>query len=120
MEHRYTDRKPMVLDVVIVCPRLGLVRGRTVNVGVGGMFVETGRVLMPINAPITVCFQPDPEQPEVNHQAQGMIVHQKSQGFGFMFDELTPDIRSVIDVLLAKPPTGRSGVELYSGAAATA
>lgn len=101
MEHRYTERKPMALDVVVSCSSVGLVRGRALNIGSGGMFVETRCVLMPIHSPVTVCFQPDPEQPMVNHQAEGMVVHQKGNGFGIMFGELKPETRSAIRFLMA-------------------
>lgn len=116
MEHRYTERKPMVLDVVVICPRLGLVRGKTVNVGMGGMFVETGCVLMPLHSPVTVSFQPDPKQPERNHEAKGMVVHQKGQGFGLMFNDLIPETRSVIDVLMSYSQGTESGAGLLSAA----
>lgn len=119
MEHRYTERKPMVLDVVVVCPRVGLVRGKTVNVCMGGMFVQTTCVLMPVNAPVCISFQPDPLRPDISCEAQGMVVHQKAQGFGLMFDELHQETRSVIDVLLTGGWTDMPDVQSYTGATAT-
>jgi len=101
MEHRHTDRKSMVLDVVVVCPCLGLVRGRSVNLGNGGMFVETGCVTMPINTPVRVYFQPEQAQPAENQEISGMVVHLKGQGFGMMFDEPDADGRSLLDILLS-------------------
>lgn len=101
MEHRHTDRKPMVLEVVVVCPRLGLVRGRSVNLGNGGMFVETGNVTMPINAPVKIYFQPDRVQSAENDKISGMIIHLKGQGFGMMFDEPDAEGRRLLDRLLS-------------------
>lgn len=102
MEHRYTDRKPMVLDVVVVCPCLGLVRGKSVNLGSGGMFVETGCVTMPINAPVQVCFQAEQASSGEKHEISGMVVHLKGQGFGMMFDELDAGSRRLLSSLLAE------------------
>lgn len=109
----------MALDVVVVCPRVGLVRGKTVNVGTGGMFVQTTCVLMPIHEPVSVSFQPDPLRPDICCDAQGMVVHQKSQGFGLMFDDLNTETRAVIDYLLSDPLTECPEQEFYTGAAAT-
>lgn len=100
MEHRYTERKPVTVNVLVSCPRVGLVRGTTIDVSVGGMFVATDCVAMPLNAPVTVSFQPNDDRPLVCFQAKGMVVHQKEHGFGLMFDELDPTCRRALRDLL--------------------
>ncbi len=107
MEHRYTDRKRMVLDVVVVCPCLGLVRGQSVNLGNGGMFVQTGCITLPVNAPVKIHFHsPGPAAVE-NAEITGMVVHQKDEGFGMMFDELDGEHRHLLDQLLGNGEGGR-------------
>lgn len=101
MEHRYAERKPVVVNVVVSCPRIGLVRGVAENVGMGGMFVATDCVVMPMHAPVSVAFQPSPDDNLVCVQARGMVVHQNPRGFGLMFDELEPVCREALHRLLA-------------------
>ncbi len=88
MEHRYAARKDLKLGVVVSLPRLGLVRGYTTDVSLGGMFIETDCVSMPVNALVTVSFQPSDDNPLICFKARAMVVHQRGGGFGLMFDEL--------------------------------
>ncbi len=101
MEHRYTERKPVTINVLVSCPRVGLVRGTTVDVSAGGMFVATECVDMPLNAPVTVSFQPDDERPLVCFQAKGMVIHRKEFGFGLMFDDLESACKRALRELLS-------------------
>lgn len=100
MEHRYTERKPTDLSVVINCPRVGLFRGNILNLSLGGMHVESDCVVMPLHAPVVVSFQPDSEKPASAIELQGMVVHQRGNSFGLMFDELEPAIRETLRDLL--------------------
>jgi hypothetical protein len=100
MEHRYAERKPLVMNVVVSCPRIGLVRGVAENVGMGGMFIATDCVVMPMHAPVSVAFQPSPNDNLICVQARGMVVHQNTRGFGLMFDELEPACREALRRLL--------------------
>jgi hypothetical protein len=100
MEHRYTERKPMNLSVVVACPRVGLFRGTIRNLSLGGMYVESGCVVMPLHAPVVVSFQADPDKPVQAIEAQGMVVHQRGNAFGLMFDELDPGISQSLRELM--------------------
>jgi hypothetical protein len=106
MEHRYTQRKPIALDVVVSCARIGLVRGRTVNIGCGGMYVATDAVVMPLNAAVSVAFAPSAGARVACFQVPAMVVHQGPEGFGLMFDELDPACRRALRALLAAAPAG--------------
>lgn len=88
MEHRFTERKPADLNVVISCPRVGMFRGRIRNLSLGGMYVESGCVVMPIHAPVQVSIQPDPERPIHSLDIPGMVVQQRGNAFGLIFGEL--------------------------------
>jgi len=103
MEHRYTERKPLRVPVVVSCPRLGLVRGCSTDLGLGGMFVQTDCVVMPLNAPVSVSFQPQADNPLVCFEARGMVVHQHANGFGLMFDELPAACRDALRGLMEAP-----------------
>lgn len=87
MEHRYSQRKLLDISAVIACPRVGLFRGRIRDLSLGGMHVESDCVVMPIHAPVTVSFQLDPENPSSSIEAKGMVIHQRGNAFGLMFDD---------------------------------
>ncbi len=105
MEHRYTERKQMAINVVVSCARFGLVRGRTVDIGCGGMFVETDCIVMPLNAPVTVSFDPSGAGGLACVQVKAMVVHQRAGGFGLMFDDLEPACRELLRGLLGNQVT---------------
>jgi hypothetical protein len=102
MEHRYTERKPLDLSVVISCSRVGLFRGQTLDLSLGGMQVRSDCVVMPLHAPVLVSFQPDPDNPRCCVQARGMVIHQRGNAFGLMFDDLEPASASALRALMQR------------------
>jgi hypothetical protein len=92
MERRGTDRKSLDISVVVTCPRVGLFRGRTRNISPVGMYVESPCVVMPIHAPVQVSIQSDPDDASRSLVVSGMVVHQRGNTFGLMFDDLDPAI----------------------------
>jgi len=105
MEHRYTERKPIDLSVVISCPRVGLFRGQVRNLSLGGMYVQSDCVVMPVYAPVVVSLQPDPDEPLQSLQVPGMVIHQHGNAFGLMFDDLESDRVQLLRSLLVAPGT---------------
>lgn len=89
MEHRCSIRKPLALDVVINYRGLGLVRGRTQDIGMGGVFVDTGCVQLPVNAMVEVAVILDGARRPLRVGA--MVVHTRDSGVGLLFDELDSD-----------------------------
>lgn len=110
MEHRYFERKPLAVDVIVACPRVGIIRGRTTDVGCGGMFVATDGVEMTLNMPVTVSFAPQSSRELARFQVPAMVVHQRANGFGLMFDELAPACRTALRGLLATSVTAEQRV----------
>lgn len=100
MEHRYTERKPVQFSVMVACPRVGLFRGLARDLSLGGMRVHSDCVMMPLHAPVTVSFQPDPDNPLHCLQAQGMVVHQQGTAFGLMFDDLETESAEALRALI--------------------
>ena len=114
MEHRYTERKPADFGVVVSCPRVGLFRGMVRDVSLGGMMVQSNCVVIPMHAPVTVSFQPDPDDPLSCLQAQGMVIHQHGSTFGLMFDDLTTDCENAMRALLINLKAGyKSDIALH-------
>lgn len=100
MEHRYSKRKPMDFSVMVSCPRVGMFRGRVLNLSLGGMHVQSDCVVIPMYAPVMVAFQPDPDDPQLCLQVPGMVIHQHGNAFGLMFDELDTDCTRTLRGLL--------------------
>lgn len=99
VEHRGGNRRPLVVDIMIDCPRLGLMPARTRDVGLGGMFVETARSLV-VNQIVTVRFGSAPAGPVYRWQA--VVVHTTPHGAGLMFDGLEPaELAAVLEALRA-------------------
>jgi hypothetical protein len=67
------------------------------------MFVKTDCVDMPINALVTVNFQPDDGNPLVCFQAKAIVVHQRKSGFGLEFEDLEAPCAKALHDLLAAP-----------------
>ena len=99
MEHRWSARKPINGNVVIECPRLGLVRAAIRDVSLGGMLLEKSPAVLPLNAPVTVVFAL-PQDDQGGYCMQAMIVRQTSNGAALMFlDPEAEVIRSMRNTL---------------------
>jgi hypothetical protein len=98
MEHRWSIRKPHQCSVIVDCPRIGLAATQLRDIGIGGMFVETGKVDLPLNATINVAFALDQEE----FCLPAMVVHRTQSGAGLMFLESELDVlRTLRNVLTA-------------------
>jgi hypothetical protein len=106
MEHRWSARKSVDGNVVVECPRVGLVRAIMRDVSLSGMFVETGPLVLPLNAPVSVVFNLPSDSHERDYCLQAMIVRHTTKGAGIMF--LDPDadtIRTMRSMLYADSPS---------------
>lgn len=100
MEHRYALRKPVTLDVVVTYQALGLVHGQTLNIGLGGMYIETGRVELPVNALIKTAFFLKENGVHTPCSADAMVMHSCSGGAGLMFNDLDVELHTALQRLL--------------------
>lgn len=83
MEHRWSVRKPHQCSVIVDCPRIGLAAMQLRDIGIGGMFVETGQVDLRLNATINVAFALDRKE----FCLPAMVVRCTERGAGLMFLE---------------------------------
>jgi PilZ domain len=86
MEHRWSVRKPHQCSVIVDCPRGGLAAAQLRNIGIGGMFVDTGKVDLPLNTLVNVAFALGREE----FCLPAMVVHRADNGTGIMFLESEP------------------------------
>ena len=113
MEHRYALRKSVALDVVVTYQALGLVHGQTINVGLGGMFIETGCVELPINALIKASFYLNENGTHKPCSVDAMVMHSRSGKAGLMFSELDDELHADLQCLLNSAHDGAETVPQF-------
>ncbi|HEX9812845.1 MAG TPA: PilZ domain-containing protein [Burkholderiales bacterium] len=92
MEHRWSIRKPHQCSVIVDCPRIGLAAAQLRDIGIGGMFVETNRVDLPLNAMINVAFALGRDDNREEFCLPAMVVRRTDRGAGLMFLEPERDV----------------------------
>lgn len=100
MEHRYSIRKALVLDIELNHLRLGRVRCRTRDAGMGGLFVDMGSFWLPVNSIVRVAM----ELPDANVMRQflieALVVHNHDGGAGLMFNDVDAAFHEALRHLL--------------------
>lgn len=74
MEQRWTERIPMAVDVMVNYPSLGLVRGKSKDISLEGMFVETGPIVLAADAPLSVTFVLPQDKSNRQHDLRAQVV----------------------------------------------
>jgi hypothetical protein len=87
MEHRWSVRKRHQCRVVVDCPRVGPAVAELRNIGIGGMFVESGKLDLPLNAPVSVAFTLGHDGYREDFRLPAMVVRRMPNGAGIMFLE---------------------------------
>jgi hypothetical protein len=102
MEHRCAVRKPLELDVVLSYRALGFVQGRTRDVSMGGAFVETGCIQLPVNAVVQASFILSQNNASVRScSTEAMVVHGRENGSGLMFNDLDDEFSGMLKQLMS-------------------
>ncbi len=99
MEQRCSMRKLLTLDTVLSCPGLGLVSGKTRDIGLEGMYVSTGRIQIPSDATINVSLMFN--SPNYNHlQMDASVMRCDDVGVGLKFSRLDLPIQDILRILI--------------------
>ena len=85
MEHRWSVRKPHRCRIVVDTPRHGRIPATLRDVGIGGMFIATDGVKLPLNTPLQVAFSLLRDTDRNDFRLPAMVVRQESTGAGIMF-----------------------------------
>lgn len=86
MEKRTSERQSAVQDVVVGYRNLGLVKGRTLDISLGGMCIDTGTTRLPVDAPVTVNFRIETATESLDCEAHAIVVRQTDSNCCLMFD----------------------------------
>lgn len=104
MEHRNSPRRPVTLYTMLNYPSLGLVRGCIRDIGMGGMFVDIGRIQLPVNATLEASLMLGASGLKCHLQVEAIVVRCAERGVGLMFDELDSECRHALNRLIFGAP----------------
>jgi hypothetical protein len=91
MEKRWSTRVPVNLDVALRYDALGILRGRARDLSLEGMFIDTGRVMLPYHAALEINFaMPDGDHRRL-HAVPAVVVRTSNGGVGAMFRNIPVD-----------------------------
>ncbi len=88
IEHRWSSRKQINLDVNLYYPPIGTVNGRTRNISLEGMFVDLKGVHIPAQARLEVAFTAELHGKRTEHRLPAYVVHQGEDGIGLMLQHV--------------------------------
>ncbi|MDX1488922.1 MAG: PilZ domain-containing protein [Acidiferrobacterales bacterium] len=99
-EHRWSRRQPLAIDITVYDDRGRLFIGRSHNVSIGGMFIDTPGVRLPVNADLTVAFVKNTGNDVVRLRVPILVIHSIEGGAGFMFRRFNAEtvhaLRSIV------------------------
>jgi len=105
MEHRWSLRTPIELDVDLNCEGLGQLGCRTRDIGLGGVFLEGSADFPPKNANVELTFNLDSSEGTTRHKIKARVVRIADDGIGLMFRDFDVGaFRSLQEVLRHKKP----------------
>jgi len=88
VEHRWSSRKEINMDVNIYYPPVGMIDGQTRNVSLEGMYVDLKGVNIPPQARLEVCFTTETRGTPTEHRLPAYVVHGNDVGVGLMLQHV--------------------------------
>ena len=84
IEHRWSERKPIEMEVFLYHPSTGEIAGKTRDISLEGMYVETNGAELPVNSELEVSFITLTETGPKQHRVPAYVVHGSANGVGLM------------------------------------
>lgn len=84
MEHRCSIRISSELSAMVNCRRVGVVHATIRDVGLGGMFVETGSIALRRNTPVDVTVRVPEDGADRLYRLRAWVVWAGQRGAGLM------------------------------------
>jgi hypothetical protein len=84
MEHRWSERKPIEMEVALYFAPVGTIIGKTRDVSLEGMFVHTSGTTFPQHAELEVSFVTGSGSDRQEHHLPAYVVHSTGEGVGLM------------------------------------
>ena len=88
VEHRWSSRKDIRLNVNLYYPPIGMINGRTRNISLEGMFIDLEGVRIPAQARLEVAFTAELRGRCIEHRLPAYVVHAGENGVGLMLQHV--------------------------------
>ena len=88
IEHRWSSRKNINIDVNLYYPPIGMIKGITRNISLEGMFVALSGVTIPPQARLEICFTAHSRGQATEHRLPAYVVHGSGEGIGLMLQHV--------------------------------
>ena len=88
VEHRWSSRKEINIDVNLYYPPVGMINGKTRNISLEGMFVDVEDANIPDQARLEICFTAETRGETTEHRLPAYVVHGNNRGIGLMLQHV--------------------------------
>lgn len=105
IEHRWSSRKPVVMEVTVYHKGLAVGQCKTRNVGREGVFLETNSLALPLHTVLDVALPQDVVGKHHKQRIPGLVIHNHDGGLGIMFCSFDHNLFVAMDRLLAAVPS---------------
>lgn len=103
MEHRLSARFPATGRAIVDGAPIGIVVATVRDVSVGGMFVECGSDVFPVDSLVALSFSLSSDDQVQGFLIPAMVVYAKEQGMGLMFvDDESERLAALHDLIHAE------------------
>ena len=103
MEQRWSLRKPVTFEVQVSHKCHPVVRGRSRNISLEGLFIETGIVILPVGCRIDVEFALMTGGDPLRVRMPAVVVHRTADGCGIVFHTFNTQVFRSIERMLYAP-----------------
>jgi hypothetical protein len=100
MEQRWSLRKPVMFEVRVTHKCHPLVQGRSKNISLEGLFIETGIVILPVGSFVEVEFALMTGKVWEQIRMPASVVHRTGSGCGIVFHDFNTKVFRSIEYLL--------------------
>jgi hypothetical protein len=100
MEQRWSLRKPVTIEVQVSHKCHPVIRGRSMNISLEGMYIQTGIVILPIGSFIDVEFALMTGEGWEQIRMPAVVVHRTGNGCGIVFHAFNRNVFRSIERML--------------------
>ena len=102
VEHRFKERKPLHLDVVIYRNHIPIAVGKTRDIGIGGMGIESDISNLTDYSIIEVEIGVSQTTSRMYYRLSGLVTHHRNHSFGMTFTNLAPAEMELLTSLMER------------------
>lgn len=100
MEHRWSMRKPITNNVMLKGTPFGVIQVRAKDISLGGMYVDTGKKPLHVNATVDLAFMDTADGEQQVCVVPAVVVRTTAEGAGLMFHRFAPSTFHMLGSML--------------------